>query len=315
MYVYFGKDRYITVSRLILPVLFCLASASVSAQDWAYLGQEPPGDTAKLFAPELINHLAHSSPTFSPDGTEIMWSTVSDNDETRKIYRVVYQNNEWSDPTVAAFSGQYHDDQPFISYDGQKLFFASKRSKTPGGEEILDLWYCTKTDSGWSEPTLINDSIGMWTPSVTRNGTLYFIDIIGDAQANGYRENMVGIFRSELIDGKYSKPELLPENINSKEHHDWTPFIAADESYLIFSSHRQGGYGSGDLYISFQDETGNWGEPINMGSAVNTDKQERFPGVSPDGKYLFFTRWFGPPHYHDLYWLNADFIGELKENR
>jgi hypothetical protein len=271
----------------------------------AYLGQKPPGDTAQLFAPEIMQHKVHSCPTFTPDGKEIYWSSVCEPDELRRVMVMRYENDQWTAPQVASFSGKYHDDQPFISYDGRKLFFASKRPKTPGGQENLDLWYCTRKEHGWSEPTLLNNSIGMWTPSITRSGTLYFIDIIGDAQAKGYKENAVGIFRSELINGTYSTPELLPENINTKEFHDWTPFIAEDESYLIFSSDRAGGYGYGDLYISYRDKNGTWDEPINMGDSINTRTQERFPGVSPDGKYLFFTRWHGSSCYHDLYWIEA----------
>jgi hypothetical protein len=293
---------------LQLTVFVLVPAKAAENQEWKYLGQTPPGDTARLFAPEIMQHKVHSSPTFTPDGKEIYWSTVCEPDETggtRRIMVVRYENNRWTAPQAAHFSGQYHDDQPFISYDGRKVFFASKRPKTPGGEENLDLWYCTKTDNGWSEPTLINNSIGMWTPSVTRSGKLYYIDIIGDAAAKEYKENATGIFRSEFINGKYSTPELLPDNINTKDYLDWCPCIAPDESYLIFSSHREGGYGSGDLYISYRDANGNWDDPINLGNKVNTHRQERFPGVSPDGKYLFFTRHYDTPCYHDLYWIEA----------
>ena len=58
----------------------------------AYFGQTPPGTSAELFAPDIINHLAHSSPTFSPDGKEIYWSIVSGNNETRKIFYVKPKN-------------------------------------------------------------------------------------------------------------------------------------------------------------------------------------------------------------------------------
>ncbi|MBN1998521.1 hypothetical protein JW935_13265 [candidate division KSB1 bacterium] len=36
------------------------------------------------------------------------------------------------------------------------------------------------------------------------------------------------------------------------------------------------------------------GEPVNMGETINTTRQERLPGVSPDQKHLFFTRRAGP---------------------
>ena len=47
-----------------------------------------------------------------------------------------------------------------------------------------------------------------------------------------------------------------------------------------------------------------------MGPSVNTWAQERFPGLSPDGKYLFFTRWTAECD-HDVYWVSAAVIEEL----
>ncbi len=269
----------------------------------AYFGQKPPGLIPEIFAPNIIAHMAHSSPTFTPDGKEIYWSTVSEENVTRKIYYVKFDNNSWSEPIIASFSGSYHDDQPFISYTGEKLYFASKRPKTKNGNEENDIWISDKTKQGWGEPKTINNLIGFWTPSVSRNGTIYFLDII---------ENTRVICNAELKNGKYEEVKVLNEKINKKGCLNWTPFIAPDESYLIFSSDREGNLGYGDLYISFKDEKGKWKEPVNMGKSINTDRQERFPGVSPDGKYLFFTRWHSSPYYHDLYWVDAGIIDDLK---
>ena len=63
------------------------------------------------------------------------------------------------------------------------------------------------------------------------------------------------IFRSRSIDGKYSHIENLGELINT-EYHEWDPFIAPDESYLIFCSMKPRGFGGDDLYITFQTEHG-----------------------------------------------------------
>jgi Tol biopolymer transport system component len=301
------------MKNIIALIILILISVNIKCSNdgisdsWKYVGQPPPGKTAQLFAPDIIQHLAHSSPTFSPNGKEIYWSTTSENNETRKIYYVKYENNRWSEPNVAPFSGKYHDDQPFISHDGNKLYFASKRPKVIDGNQENDIWISTKIEHGWGEPTPIDNFIGFWTPSVTKEGAIYFLDI-----KSGYKRSC-GIFRAEFKNGKYSTPEFLPEQINQKDAQDWCPFISPDESYLIFSSDREGGFGAGDLYICFREKSGKWSEPINMGTSINSEKQERFPGVSPDGKYLFVTRWFGPPNLHDLYWIDASIIKDLKK--
>jgi len=289
-----------------LIIVFVLFTTVLFGQNksWKYFCQTPPGKSAELFAPKIINHLAHSSPSFTPDGKEIYWSTVSGNNETRKIFYVKFDNNKWSKPILTSFSGNHHDDQPFISYDGKKIYFASKRPKIENGDQENDIWISDKTEQGWNEPRTINNLIGFWTPTVTRNGTIYFLEIIEGTRV---------ICRAELKNGKYSKIECLNEHINKKGGLNWCPFIAPDESYLIFSSNREGGFGLGDLYISFKNKNGEWQEAINMGNSINTDRQERFPGVSPDGKYLFFTRWHSAPNYHDLYWVDARIIKNLKD--
>jgi Tol biopolymer transport system component len=126
--------------------------------------------------------------------------------------------------------------------------------------------------------------------------------------------NSIGIYRAEFINGEYAKPEPLPRSINKEDFLNWTPFIAPDESYLLFSSNRHNPEkDAGDLYISYRSSDGSWSEPLNIGAPVNTIDQERFPMLSPDGKYLFFTR--PTAEYHqDVFWVSAKTIKHLKTN-
>jgi Tol biopolymer transport system component len=127
-------------------------------------------------------------------------------------------------------------------------------------------------------------------------------------------KNNYGIYRSEFINGEYLKPEPLPSSINMANRIlNWTPFIAADESYLLFSSNRRSpNTEAGDLYVCFRRADGNWTNPISLGEPYNTDRQERFPAVSPDGKYLFFTRWI-LGYNQDVFWVSAKIIDRLRE--
>ncbi len=161
-------------NMLIIIFVFLTTISFGQVLPWKYLGQTPPGKSAQLFAPDIINHLAHSSPSFTPNGKQIYWSTVSENDETRKIFYVEYENYKWSEPMIANFSGKYHDDHPFVTDNGKKLFFASKRPKTKNGNQENDIWILDKTKQGCGEPKTINNLIGFWTPTLTRKGTIYF---------------------------------------------------------------------------------------------------------------------------------------------
>ncbi|MER3328840.1 MAG: hypothetical protein RIF34_04610, partial [Candidatus Kapaibacterium sp.] len=42
-------------------------------------------------------------------------------------------------------------------------------------------------------------------------------------------------------------------------------------------------------YVSVKDDAGNWGEPINLGSTINTEHAERKPFLHPDGMTLYFS--------------------------
>ena len=68
------------------------------------------------------------------------------------------------------------------------------------------------------------------------------------------------------------------------------PYIAPDESYLIWDSVRENGYGSADLYISFRHIDGSWGPAINMGKDINSELEDAYGSITPDGKYFFFSQ-------------------------
>lgn len=63
------------------------------------------------------------------------------------------------------------------------------------------------------------------------------------------------------------------------------PWISDDGKKLFFSSDMPGGYGKMDLYMC-RKEGDNWGNPINLGSEVNTEENEVFPYFRKDVLYF-----------------------------
>ncbi|QUI62629.1 hypothetical protein GSF04_08920 [Pseudoalteromonas sp. A22] len=147
--------------------------------------------------------------------------------------------------------------------------------------------------------------------SASANGTFVFDD---------WKNNDV-IRISKVVKGKREAPKLLGTEINSGT---WTahPFIAHDESYIIWDSEREGGYGASDIYISFLQEDGRYGTAINLGAEINTPLTENGAFVTPDGKFLFFGRseekfradgssyWVGGKH-----WVDAQVIEKLRKKK
>jgi len=272
-----------------------------------YLGQTPPGDVPIMFAPGIISvdsTVEHAYPSFSPDGNMVFWqSNLRHKEKETEIFLKVMRrvDGQWTEPEISPYGGM-----PAFSPDGKQLYYL------PKNEEEKDLCFITKQGDKWSEPKSTNlikrftELKYMYGHSVTNDATLYFF---AHAEGLGSRNNF-GIYRSELINGIYAKPELLPSTINTAAGvMNWMPFIAADESYLLFSSDRNTGTQS--LYISFRRSDGSWTEAHGLGEAINSQKGERFPYVSPDGKYLFFTRWHGRDN-EDIMWVSAEILNKIR---
>ena len=245
-----------------------------------YLGQESPGLNAEIFAPGIISTEKNEfTPAFSKDGNELYFTLG------KPIFRIVLlkrENNMWLKPRIAPFSDRYDDADPRFSPDGSRIYYASKRPIDKNGEpkNDFDFWFVQRTEKTWSEPkhegSTVNSERDDLVSSISANGTKYF-DYKGD------------IYKSRLVNEQYATPAKLSDSINSK-YWELSPYIAPDESYIIFVSCRPDiGDGKADLFISFKKEDGSWTNAKNMGERVNSNAVDQAPGVTPDGKYLFFS--------------------------
>ena len=279
----------------------------------AYFGQTPPGATPEVFALGIVSTDAneHSAPSFSPDGNEVCWWANRWPDDGPPMSMTMRrENGRWSAPRISPFGYM-----PAFSPDGRRVFFYAPTPRSAASGESrshLDIWVADKQGNAWGEPKCLNlvarypELREAAMPRVARNGTLYFT-----GYAPGTKSNH-GIYRAELIDGEYARPELLPRSINLPPFLNWAPFIAPDESYLLFSSNRRDpDHDDGDLYISRRQADGGWTDPVSLGEPVNSPTQEVFPGLSPDGKQLFFCR-YTPGRKNDVYWVDAASIPALR---
>jgi len=262
-----------------------------------YLGQEPPADEIKLFAPDIVSSPNgddnHGSIAFMPDGKEIYWNMRG------KIWKTKLIDAGWTEPEIASLcqDEEYSYDNPFITPDGQKMFFTSTR---PGSVSINkeNIWFVEKKESDWSEPKPVSSEVNAmqlhWGISVSSTGTLYF----GGANSDNYGSS--DIYFSKLVNGVYSEPVNMGSEINSEDA-DHCPYIAPDESYIIFSRFGRTGRG---FYISFKNKSGKWSEPIN----IHEHLEGVCPLISQDGKYFFFNS-------DGIFWMPAGFIEKLRPKK
>jgi len=262
-----------------------------------YLGQTLPGKVPVRFVPDLIEGEAHESPSFFPDGKEFVINVMGG--ATQLMYFTM-TGETWSLSTPPFEIPKYLNGL-FVSPDGQKLYMLVYENNRE------NFWVINKNGNGWMKPTslgsVVNSLSPHWSFSVATNQNLY----IG-AQGSLYVSRYDG--------EKHTDPEKLPSPVNGSTRAS-TPYIAPDESYILFSRDETAGASTtglpfNDLFISYRLTTNSWSDPVIVGTEINTpNTYEMCPMVSPDGKYLFFIR-KKPGLDFQIYWVKADFIQKLK---
>lgn len=256
-----------------------------------YLGQTPPGSTPVVFAPGIVSkEHRDNSGFFSADMKEFYFTRKLTGEDTWWLVMFRQTGNQWREEVVMERVGR-----PLLSPDG-KIMHLGKH-------------YMERTEDGWSEVKKLGpdfDAIRIMRLASSVQGT-YVLDEAGVPNGDGV------LRYSRLVEGVREAPRAFGKEINTGK---WNahPFVAPDESYIIWDGERDSGQGDGDLYISFRQADGSWCDAINMGDSINTSLSESGAHVSPDGKYLFFNRNASAGSYDniDIYWVDAQIIEELR---
>jgi len=279
-----------------------------------YLGQKEPESSPRLFAMDIVStkYMIHGIVVFSPDGETAYWSgTYPSKESPEEKYQILtskLENGKWSRPKLASFSKiGFDDDVPFVTPDGTKMIFLSRRPLTPGGKisEKENIWFANRRGNSWSELKLLEvvNSISVhWQVSTDLKGNLYF----GGQDPEGKRFSE--IYCSKYENGKYLKPEKLSNSVNSEDR-EFSPYISPAEEYIIFSRASTMGHQMG-LYISFLKSDGSWTEAQSITEPAKISPASQCGHVTLDGKYLFYIA-----HYRSefaVFWVNTAFISDLK---
>ncbi len=175
-----------------------------------------------------------------------------------------------------------------ISADGLTLHFDSDRSDGLGG---FDIWVATRkaTDEDWGAPVnlgpIMNTVYEEFDTNISADGlSLYFTS----DHPGGSGDFDLWVAKRNTTDADWDIPVPLEPIVNS-QYDDSGPSISADGLSLYFSSNRPDGYGEDDLWVTTRPTVNSvWGEPVNLGSTVNSSLWEARPNISADGLTLFF---------------------------
>jgi Tol biopolymer transport system component len=252
-----GRFRRLTLAICATGLLSSLVACAVRSSSHPHLLAP---DAAEIFSGEVISDDNEQwRITFTLDGKTAYFAESAEFFPfTRKatIYVSQYLDGKWRTPVVAPFSGTYSDIDPFISPDGQRLYFSSIRPVDGVQRSDIDLWMVERTRAGWSAPIHlgpeVNSPADELYPSASADGTIYFASGPSRPQRGGNfdiysaAKNGDGFApRKPLGPGVNTAPSTPDPTLQAAW--EFNPEISADGRTLVFTSLRQGGFGLGEL--------------------------------------------------------------------
>jgi Tol biopolymer transport system component len=272
---------------LLLFFLAGMCGASTAQTPKPYDAQGPLSEP-RIFAEGVISGGDYDThPAFSPDGDTLYFVRMAPDLSKWTIFVSYYKSGKWAEPEIAPFSGQYWDADPYFTKDGNTLYFISNRPLKEGDPQKsdFDIWKVEKIKNGWSKPIRMGSPINSETieyyPTIADNGTMYF----GSRRKGGKGGSDIYVCRME--NGKYRTAENLGDSVNTAGN-EFEPFIAFDESFLIFMATPSESVEEADFYIRYNKQR-QWTKALKLPAPFNSNVTEFSPKLTRDGKYFFFS--------------------------
>jgi len=277
-----------------------------------YLGQTPPGSTAQVFAPGLISDTRpqtwESNGTFSAHGNTYCYARVSMHHSPKiKGGFFITENTDqgWAAPKLieSIKKSGLPVWGPCLSPDANSIYFTYAMVKPISKRNI---YRCDRTAFGWTVPQALGPPLSSpakeLTCSIAANNSMY----IGSSRKGEEPWGRSVIWVAPYVNNTWQQATYISLN-NQQEGCPADPGIAPDESFMVFmAKDLPGGCGHQDLYLTLHLPDGTWSKPQNLGPRINSTYVEHSPRISPDKKYLFFTRsngWDPRKNSADIYWV------------
>jgi tetratricopeptide (TPR) repeat protein len=179
-----------------------------------------------------------------------------------------------------------------LVFSTYKTLYSDSFSNIFSTTYISNIYTSKLSNNGWNEPEIFDSKINssQWFTAnicfADHYKTAYFTRCNDD---NG----LVGrcyIYKTEKKNGKWTKPQKLPDEINidgySTTQPNWVEGTGFD--ILYFASNRPNGYGGMDIWYSIIKD-GKFQTPTNLGNVINTRGNEITPYYSLENSSLYFS--------------------------
>ena len=283
-------------------LLVALISSTSSPQDKSagYIDQAPPDHIPRVFRLQTHEgYFAGDRIAISPDGKELYYTEVTSSWSDYNIRFYTYADDRWNGPfdLFPGFLG------PALSVDNKTMWFEKYN-------DARTCWHSKRTGAGWSTPTLCTE---MPDPKDKH----YLQDTVSGRIYASSRGALNGLGQMDIstcvnTDATRAHQSLGPPLNSPGNEGDF--YVAKDEAFIVFGSPHRGGFGGGDLFISFRERGGSWSDPMNLGGTINTAGFEFGPYVTDDKRYLFYSRTSDFTRV-DVYWIRFDGLLETLRKR
>ncbi|MGM0649586.1 MAG: OmpA family protein [Bacteroidota bacterium] len=187
---------------------------------------------------------------------------------------------------------EYPEYNPMILADGSRLVFTARRKYVGNpvdeadGQYCEDVWYSDKKEDGsWSESRRFKSPINTKghdaISGISTDGQVMYV-------YKPQTEKGGDIFITRQEGNNWQEPESLGEPVNTEYHESKVSISYDKKTMYIVSTRPKDNHGGRDIYVSKKQPWGEWGEPENIGSVINTEYDEEGVLIHPDGRTLFF---------------------------
>lgn len=192
---------------------------------------------------------------------------------------------------------KYHEILPVLFPDEKTIVFSVREhpDNAGGTKDRVDVWFATKDSAssfatGWSKPLrqgqFFNNTDYNFVSSIANDATHLIL-------GNTYKEDG-DMSPGPSVTYWEGREWGFPKKLNIKEFENKDPqynFNLSRDGNILIMSIKAYGKDSRDLYVSFKEDqhTYTWSKPLNLGTDINTDKDEVTPYLCKDNKTMFFS--------------------------
>lgn len=235
--------------------------------------------TAQLVTP-ASSALNDYNPSFDRAERLMVFARSEADFRNARIYVATRRGKAWAAPERIAFSDdRYSDSDPWLTPDGQALYFVSDRP-TPSrpDKKDLDIWRSRLVEGRWSTPEHLGDAVNSPGPELgpeVHAGVLTFSSV-----RKGGRGGL-DVYSASIGDGLPGPAALLDGPFNSAE---------SDSDFTLSPDGRRAAFwrstgATARIHLSTKAD-GGWSPPQPLGPEVNLGPFNFTPAFSQDGKWL-----------------------------